>query len=85
MNPIQLIKMIQGAQNPIQVMQNMMSMNPQFQRAMQMAQGKSPAELQQVCRNMCGQIGVNFDDMTAQMRQMGLNVPITTSPAENAK
>lgn len=85
MNPIQLIKMIQGAQNPIQVMQNMMSMNPQFQRAMQIAQGKSPAELQQVCRNMCGQIGVNFDDMTAQMRQMGLNVPITTSPAENAK
>lgn len=85
MNPIQMIKMLQGVQNPMQMMQNMMGMNPQFQRAMQMTQGKSPAELQQVCRNMCGEIGVNFDDVTAKMRQMGLNVPDTVSQPQNGK
>lgn len=85
MNPMQMIKMLQGVQNPMQMMQNMMGMNPQFQRAMQMAQGKSPAELQQVCRNMCCEIGVNFDEMTAKMRQMGLNVPDTVSQPQNGK
>lgn len=85
MNPIQLIQMIQGVQNPMQMMQNMMGSNPQFQRAMQMAQGKSPSELKQVCKNMCTEIGVNFDDMTMRMRQMGLNVPSDINTPKNDK
>lgn len=32
--------------NPMQVMQTMFGDNPQFKRAMEVAQGKSPAEMQ---------------------------------------
>ena len=85
MNPFQLIGLLQGAQNPLQLMQNMMGNNPQFQRAMQMAQGKSPTELQQVCQNMCAQAGIDFGSAAAKMRQMGLNLPQTFSTPQNGK
>lgn len=85
MNPLQLMKMLQEVNNPMQMMQNMFGGTPQFQRVMQMANGKSPQQLEQVCRNMCGQIGLNFDQTLAQFKQMGLNVPQGTFPPQNGK
>lgn len=41
--------------NPMQVMQTMFGDNPQFKRAMEVAQGKSPAEMQKTFMNFAQQ------------------------------
>lgn len=58
MNPMQLMGMVQGSQNPMQLMQQMFGGNPLFNQAMQMGQGKSPEQLQQIVRNIAHTIGV---------------------------
>lgn len=74
MNPFQLIQTLRSSQgNPMEMMQQMFGNNPQFQRAVQMAQGKSPEELQQTVRNLCEQKGINFDQTIQQMSNMGLS------------
>ena len=35
--------------------------NPMFQQAVQMAQGKSEAEIKQTCINICRNKGIDFD------------------------
>lgn len=50
-----------GAQNPMQVMMQNFGNDPNFARAMQMAQGKTPEQLEQTVKNMCQQNGVDFD------------------------
>lgn len=62
--------------NPMQMMNNqMMNMmrtqfmnNPLFQQAQQMSQGKSPAELQQVCMNICKSKGLDFNQALQQFQ-----------------
>lgn len=60
-NPLQMIGMLNGGGNPQQMMSQMMTQqlqsNPLFQRAQQMARGKSPQELEQVAKNLCQQRG----------------------------
>lgn len=46
------------------------SSSPLYQRAVQMANGKTPAELEQVARNICEQKGINFDDAYKAFAQM---------------
>lgn len=53
--------------NPFQMIQQLQS-NPLFQRAQQMAQGKSEQELQQICKNLCQQRGLNLDETMAQFK-----------------
>jgi hypothetical protein len=43
------------------MLQQMAGDNPAFSRAMQMAQGKTQQQLEQTCRNLCQQQGVDFD------------------------
>lgn len=74
MNPMQMMQQIMGSMNPMQMMSQMFGNNPMFQRAMQMAQGKSPQELQEVARNLCQQRGVQFDNAVQQMRKIGVDV-----------
>jgi hypothetical protein len=62
-NPMQ---MFNGNGNPLGQIQN----NPLFQRAQQMAAGKSPQELQQIAKNLCQQRGINMDEAYQQFRQM---------------
>lgn len=60
------------------MMQNMMNQmlgnDPRFQRAKQMAQGKSEEELKQIANNLCQQRGINieqaFGQFQNQMNQM---------------
>ena len=47
--------------NPNQIMQNMLYQNPLFQRAIQMAQGKSETELMKVAENICREKGINVE------------------------
>lgn len=47
----------------------MLRSNPMFQRAQQMAQGKSQDELKQIAKNLCEQRGINIDDAFQQFQQ----------------
>lgn len=44
--------------------------NPLFHRAQQMAQGKTPQELEQVARNLCQQRGININDAMKQFNMI---------------
>lgn len=74
-NPIQIFSMINGGGDPKQIINQMLSGNPQFQRVMQMVDGKTPKEMEQVARNLCEQRGMDFNQAVNQMRQMGLKIP----------
>ena len=62
----------QMTKNPTQGLQNMMMYqlqnNPLYQRAQEMAKGRSPEELEQVARNLCQQRGIDFDQALSQFK-----------------
>lgn len=54
----------------IQQMANqMLKNNPLFQRAVQMAQGKSEDELRQIANNLCKQRGIDLNEAYKQFEQ----------------
>lgn len=54
----------------IQQMANqMLKSNPLFQRAMQMAHGKSEEELKQIANNLCKQRGIDLNEAYKQFEQ----------------
>ena len=73
-NPMQMMGMLNERSNPNQMMTQMMNQqlsgNPLFQRAQEMAKGKSPQELEQVARNLCQQRGIDLDSAMNQFKQM---------------
>lgn len=73
-NPMQMVGMLNERSNPNQMMTQMMNQqlsgNPLFQRAQEMARGKSPQELEQVARNLCQQRGIDLDSAMNQFKQM---------------
>ena len=46
------------------------SSSPLYQRAQEMANGKSTEELEQVAKNLCEQKGISFDDAYKAFTQM---------------
>lgn len=70
-NPMQIMGMLQNAQNPMALMQQLLGNNPQFKQVMKIAQDKSPAELEQYVRNLAQ--GQNID-LTQLASQFGLNI-----------
>ena len=82
---MQLMQMLQGSQNPMSLIQNILGSNPQFQRVMQMVNGKSTSQMEQIARNLCQQGGINFDSAVDNMRKMGLNIPQTINTSKNGK
>lgn len=42
--------------------------NPLFQRAQQMAQGKTKEELMQIAKNICSEKGLNIDEAWSQFQ-----------------
>lgn len=73
-NPMQMMGMLNGRSNPQQMVSQIMGQqlqsNPLFQRAQEMARGKSPQELEQVARNLCQQRGIDLDSAMNQFKQM---------------
>lgn len=67
-----------GAGNPQNLMNQMLQQyqnNPMFQRAQQMAAGKSPQEIRQIANNLCNQRGIDINDAMVQFkRQFGINM-----------
>lgn len=67
---MQLLQAMQGSNNPMLVLQQAFGNSPMFGNAMSMVQGKNPAQLEQIARNLAKERGVNIDDMLRQINQM---------------
>lgn len=65
-NPLQLIGMLQNANNPMALMQQVLGTNPQFKKVMQIAQGKSPQELESYVRNLYQSQGQDINQIASQ-------------------
>ena len=65
-NPLQLIGMLQNANNPMALMQQALGTNPQFKQVMQIAQGKSPQELESYVRNLYQSQGQDINQIASQ-------------------
>lgn len=55
-------------------MSKMLQGNPMFQRAQQMAQGKNQQELEQTAKNLCQQIGIDYNDALKQFNNQMPNM-----------
>ena len=64
-NPLQLIQLIKGGQNPQQLLMGILNNqgrnNPILQNAGQLAQRGDISALEQVARNLAAQKGVDYD------------------------
>lgn len=52
-----------------QMVNQMLRSNPLFQRAQQMAQGKSEEELKQIANNLCKQRGIDLNEAYVQFEK----------------
>jgi hypothetical protein len=52
------------------MMTNPFSNNPLFARAQQMAEGKTPAELEQIALNICKEKGLDINEMMKQFQSL---------------
>lgn len=68
---MQLVGMLQNANNPMALMQQVLGNNPQFQQVMKIAQGKSPQQLEQYVRNLAQGQNVNINQLA---NQFGLKI-----------
>lgn len=71
MNLMAVLSMLQKSQNPMQVLSQLSTNNPQLQNLMQNLQGKSPIELRQYAENMAQAKGVNLNDY---LKRFGISV-----------
>lgn len=76
-NPMQLIQMIKGGQNPQQLMLGILEQqsqgNPMYQNIMNLAKQNRTKEIEDIARNFSKERGIDFDkEFTAFKRQFGL-------------
>lgn len=72
-NPLaQIMQMMQGGQNPIAILDMLSGVSPQVRQVRDMMRGKSPAELEQMARNMARERGTTIEDIA---RSLGIQVP----------
>lgn len=72
MNPMQLVQMLQGSGNPMQMLMGMAQNNPALGQALQMVNGKTPAEMERMAYDMAKQRGVDLNQLA---KQMGIRLP----------
>ena len=65
-NPLQFVSMLQNSQNPMILMQQIFGNNPQFRQIMQIANGKSPQQLEQYVRNLYQSQGQDINQIASQ-------------------
>lgn len=67
-NPVaQMFQMLNGG-NPQDVIKQMVGSNPNMKRAVEMSDGKTPDQIKQVCKNICEQKGIDFDQAFNQFQ-----------------
>ena len=70
LNPMQLMQLmgqLQHSNNPMGMLQQMYGNDPTMQRAIQMAQGKSPEQIMQIAQNLADQQGIDLKMMLSQI------------------
>ena len=72
MNPLQMFNILQKAQNPIGLLQQLSQNNPKLQRVIEIMNGKTPQELEQYVRNTAQTQGVDLNELA---QKMGLQLP----------
>lgn len=72
MNPLQMFNMLSKAKDPMALLQQMSSNNPQLKRVMEVVNGKSPQELRQYVENAAKTQGV---DLSQLAQKLGLQLP----------
>ena len=72
-NPIaQMQQLLAAGRNPNSIFQMMVNSNPQARQVMNMMSGKTPAQLEQMARNMARERGPTIEDVA---RSMGIQIP----------
>lgn len=72
-NPVtQIMQLMQAGKNPNAVLQMLAQNNPQVRQVMGMINGKNPAQLEQMARNMARERGTTIEDVA---RSMGIQIP----------
>lgn len=72
-NPmLQIQQLMRAGKNPNAVLQIMAQSNPRVRQVMQMMNGKSPAQLEQMARNMAKERGTTIEDVA---RSLGIAIP----------
>lgn len=66
-----LFQGMKGGANPMPMLQQMMSSNPQMAPMLNLVNGKSPAQLEQIARNLYKERGI---DINQAAQQMGLKI-----------
>ena len=66
----QMVQLVMNGGNPMTMLQQMG--NPRAMQALNMLQGKSPAQLQQMAMNMARERGTTVEDVA---RSLGIQVP----------
>lgn len=73
MNPMQIIQLIQGGQNPQQLVMNMletqMGNTPLGANLLNLAKQNRTADIEQIARNLAQQKGIDFDAAFAAFKQ----------------
>lgn len=77
MNPMQLMQMIRGGENPQQAIINMMKQqsgnNPVIDNAINMMEKGDNAGIEKLARNLCKERNINPDDILSQVKnQFGI-------------
>lgn len=72
-NPLaQIMGLLQAGKNPYMILDMMSQNNPQVAQAKKMMTGKSPAQLEQIARNMAKERGTTIEDVA---RSLGIQIP----------
>lgn len=71
-NPMQMIQQLQHSANPQQMLMQMAQQNPSIQRAMQIANGRTPQQLLDMANHMAQRSGQNLAQLA---QQIGVRLP----------
>lgn len=66
-NPMMLMDAMRRGMNPMQFAQQMAMQDPRARQAVNLLQGKTPEQVEQMARNMCREKGVDPDVMLRQL------------------
>lgn len=72
MNPMQLIQMIQGGGNPMQLLSQMGRQNPVVGQVLQMTNGKTPNQMRDMAYRIAQERGIDLNQVA---QSMGLKLP----------
>ena len=63
------MQMAKSGGNPQQMMQQMINQNPQMQQMLRGVDTNNPQAMEQLCKNVCLQKGIDFDTAMAQFKR----------------